>query len=83
MYAFVDAFHKSKKENEVFKKGDWFFQKESMQDFKSQTLDALKSFYWRYFHKFLIILSNKLLAKRFHTENNSLSFKDLSTINTI
>ena len=44
MYAFVDAFHKSKKENEVFKKGDWFFQKESMWDFKSQTLDALKSF---------------------------------------
>jgi len=44
IYSYVDAFPKSRKENERFKNGDWFFENENYWNLNSEHLDSLKQF---------------------------------------
>jgi len=44
IYSFIDAFLKSRDENEQMKKGDWFFHRSEYWDFNSPNLERLKDF---------------------------------------
>ena len=45
IYSYVDAFPKSRKQNERFKNGDWFFENETYWDLNAEYLNSLKLFF--------------------------------------
>lgn len=44
IYSYIDAFKKSRKQNERFKKGDWFFDNKEYWNLDSEYLNSLKEF---------------------------------------
>lgn len=51
MYSYIDSFHKTKKENERMKKGDWLFYKPEIWDLNNATIQHLKDFLLNIFNE--------------------------------